>query len=149
MDSPEIERIRGFLNCKIRFLKEVRSCSENLIALDYGSHVAECNLLLKTRQKYLESLQELETTMRSKWQAVIATGSEPLHDEQIAVLNNQAQQMIKEILELDQQKIATMSGALQQLKGKLKSIRRGKKGIKGYNHTTAVRTRGAFTDSRR
>jgi hypothetical protein len=149
VDSLVTDRIRGLLEHKIRFLKEILAGSEVLAELPYESHETEYSNLLKARQRYLDSLQNLEPTLREYWKAIEETAISQEHHEQIRLLNDKASYLIQQILMLDCQKKSAFSQEMQQIKGKLRAVRQGRRGIAGYQAGQRMSIAGAFTDNRK
>ena len=149
MNSDEGDRILGLLQQKINFLEEILTCSKTLADLSLESHGTECNNLLITRERYLETLQKLEPVLQEHLDAIPETELSQAVNEQIGLQNDKAAELVREILRLDQQKAASVFDEMQQVKGKLKAVRRGQKGIVGYQINSGINAAGAFTDSRR
>jgi hypothetical protein len=148
VDSPEGNRILGLMNNKVHFLEEMLKCSKLLADITFENHETEYNNLLETREQCIEVLKNIESTLQaeSKNSEVGMTG---IVCEEVASLNNKAERFIKEIIVLDQQNETAITIELQSVKTKIEALKRGRKGIAGYQATGRINAAGIYTDNRK
>ena len=124
---------------------KILSLSKTLVDLSFEHQAVECNHLLKTKQKRLRGLTQLNATLDEYLVTVQGTD----FAAQIVPLIEQTNDLIRAILALNQSKISVIATDMQQIKNKLKAISQGRKGIAGYYAPQYLNVAGAFTDIRR
>jgi hypothetical protein len=147
VDSLEGDHIRGLLENKAHFLKEMLACSKILAELPYENHEGEYDSLLETRERCIEALNSIETALQVELQS--CDGTVTLDDETVLTLVAQIKMLIQEILVWDEQNKATISTELKNLKMRINALNCGRKGVSGYQAGQRVNVAGVYMDSRK
>ncbi|MGE5581380.1 MAG: flagellar export chaperone FlgN [Bacillota bacterium] len=148
MNSTEIDRIKGLQQNKIQLLKEILDCSKIQAGLTSEEQTTEFFQLVETRQKYIDSLEKIEETLRQWLAELKGSDINQVSEKEIKALNDKATELIQEISVLDKRNILEIRKGRQRIEGKLRAIRQGRKGIVGYEALSKISTSGAYTDSR-
>jgi hypothetical protein len=148
MGLPEVNpAIKELLQKKVHLFEMLLDCAKQQSELSYPEHSVEYDNIIETRAGIIEELQKTEIILNHNLE-VKAINQGDL-DEQLKAINHQVAAIIGQIMNEDTKSQASIMQELQNVKGKLQVIQKGKKGMSAYGANIGLNLGGAYTDSKR
>lgn len=149
METLNTKRLLDLFSRKLSLLEEVLAYSKEQRKLAYRDNQSRYDNLIESRAKCLEDLGKLEVVLEKNLNRLKEKfGDDVDFQEKLYEQNSKVTAILKEIIELDQDNRDKMLKERTELKAKLQSVNRGRKGVAGYKGNNRYSAAGIFTDNK-